>query len=375
MSEQHQSFIDRFKGLGAQATDAPGNGLIACPTLGEVRAMKMAQGGNAYATFEKSLVDLQKAITSTSILDLRVVDITGPTQKINLDTVLRDWLSRKPAESLTDLQARIVERDDTGEASPVNLDDTSLPAFTQSAYQSRYNTATAFGLTVKGGWMSKAIERLQGRENSFDKSIEAAYTKIRRGENSILLNGVEQTSEVLPAVPQMHGFVTASTMNGITASGDVTVGEIDEAIGTLVGIYGRNVQIGILADYDETAVIDNIMINRYPGNNPMAHLERWNMGLKQVLEQNGLTPNALYFSRQATKPVPVFYEPMMNTGEVLVFLMDKPSLARFEFVEGQTDVVALARVEPTFYDVTALVDVITLLDPWQDSRVLISGSN
>jgi hypothetical protein len=116
------------------------------------------------------------------------------------------------------------------------------------------------------------------------------------------------------------------------------------------------------------AVIRDLMINRFPGENSATHLE-----LMRSLNPNlGLPTNVVYMPYPGVV-IPVYYDLDMPANTQLLLKADLPRLARMKF-DGSNGPLALARPESTLFDLVLVFDLFTLDDPLVSSRVVYQNS-
>ena len=117
----------------------------------------------------------------------------------------------------------------------------------------------------------------------------------------------------------------------------------------------------------EIGPIDDLMINRFPGNNAMAHFERTQLASRLI--EGKVTWENIYLPRPG-KAIPVILDPQMPSGTGILFVSDdaiSPRMARFK-MEGNLGPFCLARPEPTLYELVLVFDLFTLDDPLTVSR-------
>lgn len=369
-----KSFVEQFKGALDNSVNgsAPQPGLMKTKALGELILENTGSVPAANRIMEKILPKL-KSIGTVDVAALRVVSLADRVAvQRNAETRFLDWLeARGPAKQLTDYQYRIIERFiGTQYSGPFNVDASSLPANVQSSYGQRYNTLTAIGDTLKPSFMAQNITNMQdvAGENLFEAQMDDEIVRIRKGMNRMLLSNTEVVSESPASVPQLGGMITRSTNAPIAMGGsNFTNALLQQGVDQIAALYGYD-QLALFVTKGQMAVIRDLMINRFPGENSATHLE-----LMRSLNPNlGLPTNVVYMPYPGVV-IPVYYDLDMPANTQLLLKADLPRLARMKF-DGSNGPLALARPESTLFDLVLVFDLFTLDDPLVSSRVVYQNS-
>jgi hypothetical protein len=380
----HQTFADRLRGAmnkGAEGAPAKKD-VITSMSFKDAMAGAFSHDPYANKMFqERTMLPIMKSLGTVDLSALRLVSVSDRTAvKRNDDTRFLNWLeARGNFPTIRDYQFRIKERDAlSGTPAPVfNLDDASaLPAVHQSTWSARYNTLTTLGFRTSQSMLSQDMVAQQGQDDVAEAEMQDVASLIRRGENSILISNTEVTSEAVGQIPQLGGFVTRSTANAQAAgAAPLTEAMLQDAIEDILETHGYDKQLGIMCNPQYVAEIDDFMINKYPGTDPMTHFERQSAMLAKAMVDASVPYGTVYMDRRA-KPVPVFHDPMMAAGSLIVFIMNDnqltPRLAEYKF-QGQGGIHALVLPTASAHEVALLFSIITLDDPMVSGRVRITG--
>jgi len=378
-----KSFVEQFKGAmenSSGAGSAPQKGQMVAKSV--VECLMENTGNNPAAAMElleKSLMPVIKQIGTVDIAALRIVTLSDrvAVQK-RTETRFKDFLDAKNSSAnLKDYQYRIIERNiGTQAADLFNMDSATLPAVLQSNYVQRYNTATAVGNTLKISYMAQNIAGLQGNAGDsslFEDQVDDMITRILVKENQTLLSNVEVIAETAGQVPQLGGFITRSTANPISAGGgNFTNSLLQQGVDTIGALYNSMTQMALFCTKGQMAVIRDLMINRFPGENSATFRENVRAMYGSVDGvAKGLDTDVCYMPYPGVV-VPVYYDYDMPANTAILFKADFPRVARMKF-NGANGPHLLARPEATLFDLALIFDLFSLDDPQINSRVVYSS--
>ena len=120
------------------------------------------------------------------------------------------------------------------------------------------------------------------------------------------------------------------------------------------------------------AVIRDLMINRFPGENSATFREnvRAMWGSVDGVAK-GLDTDVCYMPYPGVV-VPVYYDYDMPANTAVLFKADFPRVARMKF-NGANGPHLLARPEATLFDLALIFDLYSLDDPQINSRIVYSS--
>lgn len=372
MSE-HTSFEARFRGAlnkaeGVGSSQKADDGFRVTSFKSAIaNAFNNAEDNAAFQN--RTMVQIMKDLGTADLNALRLVTISDRTTvKRTDDTRLLNFLeSRGESATIKDYQYRIKDRDSgNGNAPLFNMDDTQ-PAIHQSTYSARYNTLTAIGNRTKQSLLAIDMASQQGADNVVEDEKDDITTRIRRGMNAVLWANTEVTSEALGQVPQLGGLLTRTTSNTTNcASADLSAALLDPAIQGICEVYGWSTDFLLWVNPDQAPLLDDVMINLYPGTDPMTHFQRTNMALNEAMISGMYAPSTVYRDRKA-KPIPVVFDSQMTANTALLMDVKGPRLAEYKF-NGSGGIHALVLPEATNYDVVLYFSLFTLDDAKEPSR-------
>lgn len=375
---ENKSFTDKFKGAMNAST-----GVGSAPQ-GEMEAKPIMQvlyentGGNATAMKDimtKTLMPKLKSIGSVDVGALRVVSVSDRVAvQRNPETRFLNFLeSRGPVKPITDYQYRILERNIvTNYSNFFNVDASSLPANVQSQYVQRYNTLTAVGDTLQPSFMAMNITGLQGLggENLFEGQVDDEIVRIRKKQNQSLLANTEVVSESAADVPQLGGMITRSTYSPIAAGGsNLTNALLQQAVDQIAALYGYD-QLVMFMTKGQLAVVRDLMINRFPGENSATHLAY----MRELAPAGMGLETPVVYQPYPGVAIPCYYDLDMPAQTAIVLKADFPRLAGMQFQgSGVNEVLLLSRPISSLFDLVLCMSLFTLEDPQINSRVVLSG--
>lgn len=373
-----KSFTDQLKDASERSVgtgSAPQKGQLVAKSIME--CLLENTGGNQAAAMElmsKSLAPVLKQIGSVDVMALRLVTLSDRVAtQYNPETRFLNFLEAKnSSQPLNDYQLRIIEQNIvTNYASPFNMDAASLPGQVQSQWIQRYNTATAIGDTIKDSYMAQNLLSLQGQPqgtSQFEREVDLEIIRIRKGMNRTLLANVEVVSEAAGQIPQLGGFITRSTNAPISAGGgNFTNALLQQGMDQIAALYGYD-QCALFVTKGQMAVIRDLMINRFPGENSATFRENM-AGMFSAVDPDakGLQTNVCYMPYPGMV-IPVYYDLDMPANTAIMFKADFPRLARMKF-GGSTGPHLLMRPEATLFDLALVFDLYSLEDGQVNSRV------
>lgn len=320
---------------------------------------------------------LYKDLNSTDIGPVRMQSLAGGvgTMISNPETKFLQILEKNGIEQVTDYQFRIVEEDiNNYNVSDINMDG-STPAVNQSVLSQRSNTLMAKGHGVAISWMEQELAA-QGpyKRKELNQQLAAAMLRLRKNWSATMLSSVEQTSEQVPNIPTLGGFITRSIQNVVPAGGgnltDALIAQVTNAMAVPYGYDAVASDIVAFTNAAQIPVIRNLMINRYPGTDPMTKLAYDNV-LKARMAAVGLDVQMVYEDNNGIV-IPFVRDLQLPAGTTLFFRMSFPKIAGFKF-NGQYGPFVVSREVGTFYDLRYVLDLKSVFDPYVNTRSTITN--
>lgn len=374
------SFTTQFvKATNSDGSAAPQGGLVAKSLIQSMAETLGAQ--KAQEIIKNVMIPSIKAMGTVDIAPLRAVDLPDSiAMQYNEETRFLDWLKVKPTRSIVDYQLKILEeRIGTQTSSLFNLDSTTLPSNVQANFGQRFNTLTCTGDTVQISFLAQNINNLQqiGNVDLFENQVAMEAVRIKRKMNQTLLSNTEIVVEAPPLVPQLGGFITRSVNGPIACGGsNLTNALLQQGIDQIATYFGSMGQLALLCNKAQLAVIRDLMINRFPGENSATHLELMRQTLAGVgQEARGLMTNVVY-SPYPGAYLPVYFDQDMPANTALLFKTDggaAPQLAGMSF-DGQTFGTHIAmRPYAPMFDLALVFELYSLHDPLVEGRVVFQN--
>jgi hypothetical protein len=325
---------------------------------------------------KQMLVNVYKEVDAVDLGAVRIISLYPQiAQARNQETKTLNILESAPIWRSTDYQNRFPEeRIGTETAIKFNLDQSSVLDELQSNLQSRTNTTGAVGQAVKISFMAEELAG-QGpyRRDELASQISFAMTRIRRTMNSMLISNVEQTNEAPNVIPQPGGLVTRSTANNLATSGNLTDALIKGRIDAMAATFGYDYlqeNVVALTSASQIPVVRDLMINRYPGTDPMSMLQYDNV-LMRRLKSVGVDVQMVYMDDNGVV-IPFIRETALPAGTTLFFDVRLPRLGKFQML-NQYGPFLLERPNTTLFSLLYMFDLFTLIDPLIESRAVLSG--
>jgi len=317
-----------------------------------------------------------KDVTSVDMGPVRISSLYPIiAQIINLEFKLLKMLSAKAPYRVTDYQTRIPEENIGNDQVPFFNVDSALPPVAQSILTERTNTLGAQGQQIQVSFMaSELAAQSPYRRDELANQIAKAMVRINRSMNYQLWNAVESTGEAVGEVPQPGGFFTRSTANGQALGGsNLTDAFIANAVNNMAAYFGYDGLDDIVAftDQAQISVVRNLMINRYPGNNPMAKLEYDNELVAKV-KSMGLPAIQMIYEDNNGLVIPFIRDTQMPAGSTLIFKGGLPTLGLFQ-LQGNFGPFVIERPITNLYKLDVCFQLWTLVDPLQVSRAPMTG--
>jgi hypothetical protein len=386
----YETFTQKVKSAldkSAGATSAPQDGEMVAKPLFEV--VKDNCGGDpmrAMQVMQSTVIPfVGKSLGTVDIGALRLVSLSDRVvvQRAQ-ETNFLDFLESTATQpAVSDYQYRIIERNILNNyAGLFNMDAVTLPPNQQSGYAQRYNTLTASGDTLKISFLAQNFAQQQGigDSNLFEAQVDDEIVRIRKTMNKTLLSNTEVVSESAGQnpgqplmVPQLHGFITASTVAPIScSSGNLTNALIQQGVNAIGALYDYT-QLALFTTSAQLAVIRDLMINRWPGENSATHQATMDMWFgKADATAKGKLPSTEVIYRAypgAGNPIPVFFSLDMPSNTAILFKAGFPRVCRMKFDGRSQGPFLLARPEATLFDLALAFDLYSLDDPQINSRV------
>lgn len=348
------------------------------PRFGE--AIEAVYGKDARQVLNGPMKEINaklKDLGVTDITSLRLLSVSDRSPVLrNEDSKFLNFLeSQGKSPMLKDYQYRIRERNiNTASATPFNPDG-DLPAIRQSKRPARTNTLTFLGNTTKVSFMADAIASGQANVNLMSEEIDDEIVRIRTTMSSMLLSNTEQVVEAIGSVPQLGGMIDRSILNNFAVTGgNLTEAYIQQGADAIRAALGSGKQQVLWIPSSQLAVLDNLMITRYPGNDAMTHFQRQDLAKRMV--GFNVEPDLMYLPRPG-KPIPVVFDDQLPDGTALMFTWERelyPRLPKFQLF-GSLGPWVLARPNASLYELVVVWDSFSLDDPLVESRAVYTSLN
>ena len=319
---------------------------------------------------------MAKSLLTPDLGAIRIPSLYPVIQQIyNPETKFLNMLNMKPVYKMTDTTVKIVEESIGGDSlAPFNMEG-ALPGMVQSILSERENTLTCLGQVIQLSWLAEAIAAQSPyQRQEYQKQLQLALVRIFRSKNALLLNSVRQTSEVLPMVPQLGGFTNRSTNGTQAITGNLTDVYLANAVNSIAAYYGYD-ELNDLVGFTnnvQISVIRNLMINRYPGNEPMAKMA-YDTELQRKAEKVGVPFQMLYEDNNGVS-IGFIREMQMPAGSTILFRAGLPQLCGFQF-DGQFGPHIVERPITQLFRLEVVFDLFSLADPVVVSRAQVTGHN
>ena len=317
-----------------------------------------------------------KDVTSVDLGPVRISSLYPIiAQIVNLEFKLLRMLNARTPLRVTDYQTRIPEETIGTDIIPFFNLDANLPPVYQSILSERTNTLGAVGQQIQVSFMaSELAAQSPYRRDELANQIAKAMTRINRSLNLYLWNNVEQTGEQVGQVPQFGGFFQRSNTNvQATGGSNLTDAFIANAINQMAAVFGYDGLEDVVGFTNNTqiSVIRSLMINRYPGNNPMAKME-YDQELKDRVTAMGLPTVQMIYEDSNALVIPFIRDMQMPANSTLLFKGMLPVLGKFQ-LQGSFGPFVIERPITNLYKLDVAFDICTLVDPLQVSRASITG--
>ena len=378
MPESFTAQFTKAANSGADAGTSPGE--MVAKSIPELLAERVG-ANQAEFIIKNVMAPSLKSMGTVDIVPLRAVDLPDSVaMQYNEETRFRDFLLTKPVRQINDYQLKIIEeRIGTQTSSLINLDNTTLPSNVQAAFSQRFNTLTCTGDTVQLSYLAQNINNLQniGNVALFENQVAMQAVRIKRTENQKLLSNTEVIAEAPPIVPQLGGFITRSTNGPIACGGsNLTNALLQQGIDQIAGYFGSMGQLALFCNKAQLAVIRDLMINRFPGENSSVHLELMRSTLAGVGQSaRGLMTNVVY-SPYPGAYLPVYFDQDMPANTAILFKTDggaNPQMAGMSFDGQNTGVHIAMRPYAPMFDLALVFSLFSLHDPLVEGRVVFQN--
>lgn len=318
-----------------------------------------------------------KDVTSSDMGPIRIQSLFPIIAQIqNDETKFLNLLRGRATYRCTDLQVRIPVEDIVTDLLPFFNVDGTLPAVYQSKLEEFTNTVGAVGQQIQISFLaSELAAQSPYRRDELAAQLQKAMLRIDRSMNAYLWSNIESTGEQLPnSVPQPGGFINRSLLNvqAIGAS-NLTDAYISTAATQIANRFGYDQLNDIVAftTQGQTSVVRNLMINRYPGNNPVA-TAAWAAQLAARAAMFGVEPQMMYEDNNQVA-IPFIRDQQLPAGTTVIFKGAVPRLGQFE-LQGSQGPWVIERPITNLYRLDVAFNMFTLIDPMQESRATITGT-
>ena len=373
MSEFGTTFLKQVADKVGLAEGSPGSSpIIKAPTFGEALET-MCPSGKSMEILSKTMGKWKKDLATVDITPLRLVSLVdGIQERINEDTVFLNLLElRGDYVPVDDYQMRIREEDSDDHATEFNVDAHELPAVKQTQYSARYNTVEAVGDTVMISMMAQQIMNKQDPSvNLRERQIRNRMNAIRRTMDRLLLLNDEQNNESWFNVPKSGGLINRSILNNFDlGNANFTEADIQDAVNAIRIAFGAGKRLIMMVDATQSSVIEDFMIDRYPGTDPITHMDSQRLLLNM---NNYAVPIDTVYKPRPGLPIPIIVNDQLPPNTAVMFILDLVRLGRFLW-DGQVGPYALVRPNATLYELVLIFDLFTLYDPLVISRAIFTN--
>lgn len=375
------SFTEKFtKGVNNSGNAAPVAGELASKSVVEQLVKQFGGTQEAQYVIKHVMAPALKSIGTVDIMPLRAVDLPDSiARQANAETRFSNWLYAKPTRQINDYQMKIIENYiGTQTSGLINLDNTTLPANVQSSFGQRFNTLTCTGDTIQISYLAQNINNLQGigDVSLFENEVQMEAIRIARKKNQTFLVNTEVLPETAGFVPQLGGFITRSTNGPIACGGsNLTNALLQQGIDQIATYFGSQEQLALFCNKAQLAVIRDLMVNRFPGENSATHLQLMRETLAGVDQSaRGLMTNVVY-SPYPGNYVPVYFDQDMPANTAVLFRTSDdaaPRAAGMSF-NGQGGTHIAMRPYAAMFDLALVFELYSLHDPLVVGRVVYNN--
>lgn len=321
-----------------------------------------------------------KDITSVDVGPVRVSSMYPIiAQIVNLEFKLLRLLASKQPYRCTDIDVRIPEEDIGNDILSFFNVDGQLPAVSQSILKERYTNLGAIGQQIQSSFLaSELAAQSPYRRDELAAQMQKAFIRINRSMNKYLWStasvGGANTDEQVPGVPVPGGLYDRSTANvAATGGSNLTDAFISGRIDAMASSFGYDGLEDIVGFTNNTqvSVIRNLMINRYPGNDPMKKMEYDNELMSRVKDLGQQSVQMVYEDNNGLV-IPFIRDMQMPSGVTMLFKAALLQLGLFQ-LQGQFGPWMIERPITTLYRLYVAFQMFTLIDPLVVSRSALTG--
>jgi hypothetical protein len=350
------------------------------PAIGYTDFVKSFPNKTAESNFKNMA---RKALGSTDVNQLRLVSMFPEMTTLrNEETVMLNIVEANPIFRATDLQVRINEKrigTDTSEF--FAMDGAVLPGNAQSNRPMRYNSTGFFGESMTLSYLAQELASQSPLDPTdlYASEMTDHLVRLRQFLNRNILTGAEQSNEALPNITRPGGFIDRSVLYNFATAGDLTNPLIQgrvSAVANLASPEGLTFNVPLIALCQEGQIskVDDLMISRYPGETSAAHMGLV-ASLLARLESFGISPDMVsVYKPRPGRPVIFILEKDLPAGTCLFFDPRQPRLARLQIM-GQFGPWVLQRPTTALVDFYLIWDGYSLVDPYVESRAILTGLN
>lgn len=321
-----------------------------------------------------------KDITSVDVGPVRVSSMYPIiAQIVNLEFKLLRLLASKQPYRCIDIDVRIPEEDIGNDILSFFNVDGQLPAVSQSILKERYTNLGAIGQQIQSSFLaSELAAQSPYRRDELAAQMQKAFIRINRSMNKYLWStasvGGANTDEQVPGVPVPGGLYDRSTANvAATGGSNLTDAFISGRIDAMASSFGYDGLEDIVGFTNNTqvSVIRNLMINRYPGNDPMKKMEYDNELMSRVKDLGQQSVQMVYEDNNGLV-IPFIRDMQMPSGVTMLFKAALLQLGLFQ-LQGQFGPWMIERPITTLYRLYVAFQMFTLIDPLVVSRSALTG--
>lgn len=330
---------------------------------------------------------ITKEVQSPDLAALRLVSLAPRAAELrNRTTITLNATEANPIVRTTDFQLRFRERRLGNDLALFFNPNSGLPAEATSNRPMRTNTLGFLGNTLKIRFIAQELGNQSPVEPTDVRAEEIDFeiTRIRRLMNQALLENTEVTSEAAGAVPQPGGLITRSDLyvTSVGPNTDITNAMIQTAVDTIANLtspegYGFSPLVCLLGGPSQLAIIRNLMIARYPGENSAAYMQTSQAMMQRMADMDIPSELMMPYLPNPGFPVLFIYEPMLQAldpGTAFFFDPVQPQLARFQMM-NQFGPWVLERPTSDILYLLLVFDAYSLVDNLRESRYVLRGLN
>lgn len=322
------------------------------------------------------------AVNSYDLSGIRLTSIADvQPELLNRTTVFHDIIDQNGVLPVTDFQVmwpELYAGDDAVEF--FNLNGAN-PGEAEMDRGVMTNTMGALGNKLSIPWITEELAAQSPRRPFAERAnqIRMQLGRMRRFANQKLLANTEVTAETAAFFPQWGGFATRSTANGLVlgVAGNLTNAIIQGRVDAIANNasnngLGRTVPLVALCGGAQIAVIRDLMIARFPGENSQSYLATQSQMMATLPGVKLPSDMVRAYQPDPGRAVLFVEEPQLTSGQCILFDPSEPRLGQMS-INSKFGPWVVERPVPELSTLLVIFDFKTLIDPLTASRSLISN--